>query len=186
MVVMVMRMLVVGMLLLLLFVVVDCARSPRLRHTVFVFVQDANAAVFPNAVAHLQRVDPQGQLAGEDGVEELDAEADGFAGLADQRVELAVDADAPEAGALERLLGEPVVAVPPSEDVDQGVVEPRQLGLGHVASGQPDQVDQEVGRAQQLQLHVVVVVVVAGEATDAVVVVDLVTLVTASLMRCCC
>jgi len=119
---------------------------PRLGHPFTELVQDADGAVLPDPVADLQRVDPHGQLAGEGAVEEGGAEAAAVAGLRDHGVHLAVDADAAVARALERLLGEPVVTVPPPQNLDQTVAKFLQLGFANIALGQTDQMDQKIGR----------------------------------------
>jgi len=49
--------------------------------------------------------------------------------LCDDGVDAPVDPDAPVARALARLLGEPVVAVPPSQHFDDGQLEFLQLGV---------------------------------------------------------
>jgi len=82
-------------------------------------------------------------------MQELGGEAGGHGRLVDQRVHLAVDSDAPVAGAFEGLLGEPVAHVPPAQHLHQAVVEFAQLELGHVPSRQADEVHQEVGGGQQ-------------------------------------
>ena len=119
---------------------------PRLRHSFTELVQDTDGAVLPDPVADLQRVDPHGELAGESAVEEGGAEAAGVPGLRDHGVHLAVDADAAVARALERLLGEPVVTVPPPQNLDQTVAKFLQLGFANIALGETDQMDQKIGR----------------------------------------
>jgi len=79
-------------------------------------------------------------------VEEGRAEPAALAGLPDDGVHLAVDADAPVAGALEGLLGEPVVPVPAAQHLDQTVAELGQLGLRDIPAAKADQVDEEITR----------------------------------------
>lgn len=74
-------------------------------------VQDADGAVLPDAVGHLVGVHPQGELAGQQPVQLGLAESDLAGHLAEDGVHLVVDADAAVAGALGRLLREPVVFV---------------------------------------------------------------------------
>ena len=129
-----------------LFIVPHGGGHPGLGHPFTVLVQDADGAVLPDPVADLQGVDPHGELAGESAVEEGGAEAAAVPGLRDHGVHLAVDADAAVARALERLLGEPVVTVPPPQNLDQTVAKFLQLGFANIALGETDQMDQKIGR----------------------------------------
>lgn len=126
---------------------------PGLGHPFTVLVQDADRAVLPDPVAHLQGVNPHGELAGEGGVKEGAGEPAGLARLSYHRVHLAIDANATIPGALERLLGEPVVTIPALEDLDEAVAKFLQLGLADIAFCQPYQVDQKIGSRQQLKFH---------------------------------
>jgi len=117
---------------------------PGLVDALLVLVQDADGAVLADAVAHLEGVDPHGELRGEGGVDERRREAAALAGLRDDWVHLAVDPDASVARALEGHLGEPVVAVPAPQHLHQRQPELLQLVLVDVAAPQLDQVDQEV------------------------------------------
>lgn len=76
-------------------------------------VQHANAAVFlADAVRHLGRVHPHGQLVRQIGADELAVQAATVRGPNDQRVHLVlVDADATVRGAACRRMREPVVLV---------------------------------------------------------------------------
>lgn len=56
--------------------------------------QDAHGAVFTNSVGHLLRIDPHGQLVGQDGLELRLLQAALGAGRADDRVHVVVDANA--------------------------------------------------------------------------------------------
>jgi len=67
---------------------------PGLCRALNVLVQDADGAVLPDPVAHLQGVNPHGQLAGEGGVQEGTAEPAGLSSLSYHRIHLAVDANA--------------------------------------------------------------------------------------------
>ena len=68
--------------------------SPGLGDPLLELVEDADGSVLTDPVAHLQRVDPHGQLGGENTVDEVGGEAARLAGLADDGVHPAVDADA--------------------------------------------------------------------------------------------
>ena len=117
---------------------------PGLVDALLVLVENADGAVLADAVAHLERVDPHGELRGERGVDEGRREAAALAGLRDDRVHLAVDPDASVARSLEGLLREPVVAVPAPQHLHQRQLELFQLVLVDVAAPQLDEVDQEV------------------------------------------
>lgn len=74
-------------------------------------VQDADGAILPNAIGHLVRVHPQGQLAGQQPAQLRLAESDLTGYLADDGVHLVVDTDAAVAGALGGLFRKPVMFV---------------------------------------------------------------------------
>lgn len=59
---------------------------------------------------------------------------------------MAVYADTSEAGSLEGLLWEPMVSVPSSQHVDEGLMELLERRFGDVPPGQADQMHQEIGR----------------------------------------
>jgi len=126
---------------------------PGLGRALDVLVQDADGAVLPDPVAHLQGVNPHGELAGEGGVQEGTAQPAGLAGLTYHGVHLAVDANATISGALEWLLREPVIPIPALQDLDEAVAKFLQLGLPDIAFCQPYQVDQKIGSRQQLKFH---------------------------------
>ena len=123
---------------------------PGLGRALNVLVQDADGAILPDPVAHLQGVNPHGELAGEGGVQEGTAEPAGLSSLSYHRIHLAVDANATIPGALEWLLWEPVVTVSSSQYLYQAQTEFFQMGvIDRGSRGQPHQVDQEVaGRMQ--------------------------------------
>jgi len=79
-------------------------------------------------------------------MEELGGQTGGVARLADDGVHLAVNSDAPVAGPLERLLGEPVVPVPPTEDLNEAVSKFSQLALAHISLTQSNEMDQKIRR----------------------------------------
>jgi len=103
-------------------------RLPRL--AVRSVEQDADGTVLSDAIAHLARVHPDGQLGRKGGLDDDGGEAAVDGGLFDHGIELAVDPDAPIARPLVRLVGKPVVHVPPTQNVEDGLVELLQLGLG--------------------------------------------------------
>lgn len=74
-------------------------------------VKNADGAVLTDAIRHLERVDPQRELAGQQQVELLRAQADALTCPAHQWVHLVVNADAAVAWALTRPVGKPVVLV---------------------------------------------------------------------------
>lgn len=113
--------------------------------TFAVLVQHTNTAVLSDPVAHLQRVNPHGELAGEGGVKEGGGEAAAVASLADDGVHLAVDPDAPVAGALEWLLRKPMVAIPSAQNLNQTFAKFLQLRLAHISFCKPNQMNQEIG-----------------------------------------
>ncbi len=120
--------------------------SPGFAAALLELIQHADGSVLADPVAHLLRVYPHRELAGEDAVYELRGEAAALARLGDNRIHFSVDANAPVSRALERLLREPVVSVASSQRLYEGVAELLQLGLVDVPPAQPDQVDQEIRR----------------------------------------
>ena len=136
-----------------LFIVPHGGGHPGLGHPFTMLVQDADGAILPDPVAHLQGVNPHGELAGEGGVQEGTAEPAGLSSLSYHRIHLAVDANATIPGALEWLLWEPVVTIPALQDLDEAVAKFLQLGFADIAFCQPDQVDQKIGSRQQLKFH---------------------------------
>jgi len=79
-------------------------------------------------------------------MEELRGQAGGVARLADDGVHLAINSDAPVPGTLEGLLGEPVVPVPATEDLNEAVSKFSQLGLAHISLTQSNEMDQKIRR----------------------------------------
>jgi len=67
---------------------------PGLCRALNVLVQDADGTVLPDPVAHLQGINPHGELTREGGVQEGTAEPASLARLSYHRVHLAVDANA--------------------------------------------------------------------------------------------
>lgn len=98
-------------------------RDRRLLHLLGIglgpLVQDADRAVLADPVGDLGRVDPHRQLAREQMVKHGRQEADVRAGLSDNRVHFAVDAQTTVARAAIGTVGEPVIPVTPSEHVGQ-------------------------------------------------------------------
>lgn len=86
-------------------------RDHRARGAGLRLVQDADGAVLADAVGHLEGVDPQRELAGQQQVELLDGQANALARLPHQWVHLVVDADAAVARTLAGSVWEPVVLV---------------------------------------------------------------------------
>lgn len=74
-------------------------------------VEHAYGSVLADAVGHLERVDPQRELAGKQQVELLDGQPNALTGLPNQRVHLVVDAYAAVTRTLVGTVWEPVVLV---------------------------------------------------------------------------
>ena len=154
-VVLVLRRLVVVVVLLVVMVVVVVLHRVRLlqraallelrarRHPL---EEHADGAVLADPVAHLGRVDPHGELGGEEAVQLGGHEADVDARLRDHGVHLAVDAQAAVAAAAVRLVGEPVVPVAAPQHLRQRALEHLELALGQLAGLQAQQLHEEVGR----------------------------------------
>lgn len=95
-----------------------------LRHLLRIFrlgalVQHANGAVLTDPVRHLRRVDPHGELAGEQAVQHRRQQADIRAGLRNHRVHLTVDAYTTVAGAAIRPIRKPVIPVTVAQHLRQ-------------------------------------------------------------------
>ena len=61
--------------------------------------------------------------------------------LFDDGVHLAINSDASVSGPFEGLLGEPVVAIPTSQNLDKTVSKFSQLSLAHISLTQADEMD---------------------------------------------
>ncbi len=83
---------------------------PGLVGSLLELVEHADGSVLPDPVADLLRVDPHGQLGREDGVDEVGREAAALAGLGDDGVHFAVDADASVTRALQERRGGKLVS----------------------------------------------------------------------------
>lgn len=74
-------------------------------------VQHADRTVLADSIRHFRRVDPHGQLAGEQAVQDGGQKADVRTGLRDHRVHFTVDTYATITGAAIRSIWEPVIAI---------------------------------------------------------------------------
>jgi len=133
-----------ALLLRCVFVFTLEGRLPGCWIILLVLVQDTDTAVLSYSVADLSRVDPHGQLAGKNLVEELWRQATVVTSLTDHGVHLAIDSDASVPGAFEWLLGEPVVAVPSAENLYQGIPKFLQLSLAYISFTQTYEMDQKI------------------------------------------
>lgn len=96
-------------------------RGGRGRHRVGVvlrapLVDEPDAALLPDPVRNLPRVDPHRELVWQDGEKILLGKPTVVASLADEGVHFVVDPDTPVGTTFEWLLGEPVVLVVRDED----------------------------------------------------------------------
>jgi len=117
---------------------------PRLDRPLLVLVQDTDAAVLADAVAHLQRIDPHGEFWREGLVKKAGGKTATVSGLSYDRVHFSVYPDTPIAGPFERFLGEPVVSVSPPQNLDQAVSEFGELAFTHISTTESDEVYEEV------------------------------------------
>lgn len=113
---------VLGFLLVdIVVVVVGGGRGGRGRHRVGVvlrapLVDEPDAALLPDPVRNLPRVDPHSELVWQDGEKILLGKPTVVASLANEGVHFVVDPDTPVGTTFEWLLGEPVVLVVRDED----------------------------------------------------------------------
>lgn len=119
-----------------------------------VLVEHADRAVLTDPVRHLGRVDPHGELGGEQAVQVRAWQPDGVPGLGDDGVHGAVDSQAPVGGASVRPVGEPVVAVPVGQQLAERALEHLELGFAQAVVVQPEQLHQEVDSGMDFEPHV--------------------------------
>lgn len=147
----VLRLMKVLMLLMLMLMVLLLRYN--LRFGLGALIQHADGTVLADPVRHFRRIDPHGELAGEEVVENGRQQANVRARLSDHRVHFAVDADATVAGATVRPVREPVVAVAMAQHLRQRRLEHLQLPLRQLARLQAQQVHQKIRRRNDFQSH---------------------------------
>lgn len=128
---------------------------PRLHGAFLVLVQDTDASILPDPVGNFQWIDPHGKFWRKGLVEKGRWETAAISGLGYDRVHFSVYPDTPIAGAFEWFLWEPVVSVPPPQNLNQAVSEFGKLTLTNISTTESDEVYEEVWGGEQFQFHTV-------------------------------
>uniref|UniRef100_A0AAG5DHC1 Uncharacterized protein n=1 Tax=Anopheles atroparvus TaxID=41427 RepID=A0AAG5DHC1_ANOAO len=117
-------------------------------------VQHADGAVLADPVRHLVRVDPDRQLERQQLAQDDRVQADGVARLLDDRIHLAIDAQAAVRRALVRHVRVPVALEVARQDLLERTLEVLQLALGKlIRFAHPQQVHEKVGGRINLYSH---------------------------------